>query len=163
MCSERKGAASRACSERNITCENIFVENFAISKQRHSQKTVWGDEFATLSTYYGYFCRVWFNSHRPGLQQDLNLLRESSISFSSHLDLVLRVINFVSFPFIRVRCLRRSVDCRFFRVELGIYQKLFSSAINVYYYLYYLSFVYTLFAVCCYNNFLCTYYDLHIA
>ena len=81
--SERKGAASRACSERNITCENIFVENFAISKQRHSQKTIWGDEFATLSTYYGYFRRVWFNNHRPGLQQDLNLLWESSISFSS--------------------------------------------------------------------------------
>ena len=33
LCSDRKGAASRACSERNITCENTFVANVAKSKQ----------------------------------------------------------------------------------------------------------------------------------
>ena len=52
LCSERKGAATRVCSERNITCENIFVENVAKSKQRHSQKTVCGDEFATILKHF---------------------------------------------------------------------------------------------------------------
>ena len=46
LCSERKGAASRVCSERNTTCENTFA---AKSKQIYARKTIYGDEFATIS------------------------------------------------------------------------------------------------------------------
>ena len=47
LCSERKGTASRVCSERNTTCENTIVANFAKSKQIYARKTICGDEFAT--------------------------------------------------------------------------------------------------------------------
>ena len=47
LCSERKGAVSRVCSERNVTYENTIVANFAKSKQIYARKTIYGDEFAT--------------------------------------------------------------------------------------------------------------------
>ena len=59
LCSERKGVASQACSEPNITCENVFVENFAITKQRHSQMTVCCNEFATMVNF-AFVCLNWF-------------------------------------------------------------------------------------------------------
>ena len=40
--------ADRVCSKRTTICENTIVANFAKSKQRNSQKTVCGDEFATM-------------------------------------------------------------------------------------------------------------------
>ena len=50
LCSERKGAASRVCSERNTTWENTFAANYAKSKQIYARKTICGDESATYST-----------------------------------------------------------------------------------------------------------------
>ena len=44
------GRALQACSERNITCENTIVVNFAKSKQINAPKTICSDEFATPSS-----------------------------------------------------------------------------------------------------------------